>query len=117
MNKRHGGLWEFPGGKMEPGESYLDAARRELSEELAVRVVAVGDALFTVADPDSVFVIEFVPTEIEGDPNCLEHAALDWVTLRHLWSIPLAPSDQRFLEYLLPRQSVTTDATDAVDHS
>jgi 8-oxo-dGTP pyrophosphatase MutT (NUDIX family) len=54
-HKRHGGLWEFPGGKLEPGETLFDAARRELKEELGVQVVAVEDLVFSTQDPGSPF--------------------------------------------------------------
>src|SRR5690606_3172329 len=92
-HKRHGAPWEFPGGKVEEGESDFDAVARELEEELGVRVLEVGGELFSMADPGSPFVIAFLPVEIEGEPRCLEHAALAWVTDEELLSLPLAPSD------------------------
>jgi mutator protein MutT len=99
-HKRHGGLWEFPGGKLERGETYLDAARRELAEELGVEVLAVGSPLFSIADSDSEFLIEFLATEIVGEPQCLEHIELRWLPVDQLSSLQLAPSDQRFVEFL-----------------
>ena len=100
-HKRHGGLWEFPGGKIEANESLLDAANRELTEELGVAVVAVGNPLLTIADTGSPYVIEFVPTAIAGEPACLEHSELRWAALRELPDLPLAPSDRKFVDFLL----------------
>lgn len=100
-HKRHGGLWEFPGGKVEPSESNLEAVRRELAEELGVSVVRVGKIQFSIQDPGSDFLIEFVTTEIEGDPKCLEHAAISWVKVEELQSLALAPSDRKFALFLL----------------
>ena len=99
-HKRHGGLWEFPGGKVEAGETHFEAARRELAEELDVRVLSVGSAIFSIADPGSEFLIEFVPTTIHGSPKCLEHMDLRWMSLRDLPSLELAPSDRRFVDFL-----------------
>ncbi|MFL5576222.1 MAG: (deoxy)nucleoside triphosphate pyrophosphohydrolase [Gemmatimonadaceae bacterium] len=99
-HKRHGGLWEFPGGKLEPGESILEAARRELAEELDVVVRSAGEVEFSTGDPGSHFVIEFHPVEIAGQPRCIEHTALAWVTPRELLTLPLAPSDRQFALHL-----------------
>lgn len=101
VHKRHGGLWEFPGGKIEASETLLEAAQRELAEELGVKTLTVGRALFSIADPGSEFLIEFVPTIIDGEPQCLEHLDLKWVLLEELPSLRLAPSDRRFVEFLL----------------
>ncbi|HEX4934764.1 MAG TPA: NUDIX domain-containing protein [Gemmatimonadaceae bacterium] len=100
-HKRHGGLWEFPGGKLEPGEGHALAAARELHEELGVAVTHVGTELFGVADPGSPFHIAFVPVAIAGEPACLEHSALLWATPDELRALALAPSDRRFVEEVL----------------
>lgn len=102
-HKRHGNLWEFPGGKLEPGETHFEAARRELAEELGVAVLAVRSPLFSIADPGSEFLIEFVPATIDGDPTCLEHSDMQWMSLDQLPSLELAPSDRQFVDFLRSR--------------
>lgn len=104
-HKRHGNLWEFPGGKLEPYETPLAAANRELSEELGVTALAVEEPLFSIADPGSPFLIQFVPTVIDGEPTCLEHTELRWALLDELPALPLAPSDRKFVDYLLAKAS------------
>jgi 8-oxo-dGTP diphosphatase len=99
-HKRHGNLWEFPGGKLEKGETYHQAAQRELAEELGVTTVSVSDVIFSTKDAGSEFQIDFVRTTILGDPICIEHSALNWVATEDLLALELAPSDRRFAEFL-----------------
>ncbi|HEY4219141.1 MAG TPA: NUDIX domain-containing protein [Gemmatimonadaceae bacterium] len=103
-HKRHGGLWEFPGGKLEAGETHLLAARRELAEELGVQVLSVAKPLFCVADPESEFLIEFVPTSIRGEPRRLEHSELKWASVNEMPMLALAPSDRMFAQLLRSAQ-------------
>jgi mutator protein MutT len=105
LYKRHGGLWEFPGGKCEPGESYADAAQRELWEELGVEVTGIEVPEFTILDPGSAFEIAFVRVTIAGVPECREHIALQWGAPVELSQLPLAPSDRRFVEGRIARLS------------
>jgi len=98
LHKRHGGLWEFPGGKLEAGESDAHAAHRELREELGVRVTSVGKELFGIREQGAPFHIAFVEVEVEGEPSCLEHTAIQWAAPSELLDFALAPSDQRFAE-------------------
>ncbi len=96
-HKRHGGLWEFPGGKVEESETFLEAITRELEEELGVTVCAVERELFQAEDPGSMFVIHFIEVSIEGEPVAREHEAVEWLSLEAIRSIPLAPSDHAFV--------------------
>jgi mutator protein MutT len=98
-HKRHGGLWEFPGGKCEPGETDADALRRELWEELELRLVRAGGPEFELHDEGSPFLIAFVPVEVTGEPVCHEHAALCWGTVEEIRRLLLAPSDRGFMEF------------------
>ena len=96
-DKRHGGLWEVPGGKVAAGESMLDAIRRELIEELAVSTSHIGRTLFSSRDGDTPFVIHFVEVEIEGEPVPREHTEVAWVTPSELGALSLAPADAAFV--------------------
>ena len=101
--KRHGGLWEFPGGKLDPGEGATEAAHRELAEELALRVTHVGDRLLAVEDEASPFVIEFYAVTVTGEPEALEHTSIGWFTPTELQTMPLAPADARFARWYATR--------------
>jgi mutator protein MutT len=103
-HKRHGGLWEFPGGKVDPGEGMADATRRELAEELALEVTHVGDRLMTVDDDASPFVIEFLHVHVTGTPRAIEHSVVGWYTLDMLQAMPLAPADAAFVAWLSRRE-------------
>ena len=95
--QHYAGLWEFPGGKVQDGESYLDAARRELLEELALVVMDDGELLCTIVDESAGVRIHFLKVEIAGTPLLFEHAKVDWCGVCEIQRLPLAPADQEFV--------------------
>ena len=90
------GRWEFPGGKVEPGETDAQALTRECAEELGVRV-AVGPRIgpdVPLAHGRAVLRV-FTVTLLNGDePRALEHTAMRWLAADELDSVPWLPADQ-----------------------
>ena len=95
--KAMAGLWEFPGGKIEPGESPEAALIRELSEELAITVKEACLAPFTFAShvyaDFQLLMPLYVCRRWEGEPMPREHSALKWVRPRDLTQYPMPPAD------------------------
>lgn len=100
--KRHGGTWEFPGGKRRSGEGDVEALRRELREELQVEVTRPGRVLHAARDPEAPFRVRFVQAEIRGEPRALEHEEVGWFPPESLAELPLAPADRDFVRRALP---------------
>jgi len=88
----HGGMWEFPGGKVRPGEDDRDALGREIREELGV-TVRVGERFVRVLHDYALFHIDFrvhrCDLEPGADPQMIEVVELRWID-------PAAPPDLSF---------------------
>ena len=97
-----GGLWEFPGGKREPGETFEQCLERELMEELGV-TVAVGE-LFESVDHDypdkSVHLRFFLCRLLTGEPKPLGCAAVCWVARTELGRFEFPAADAGLLAKL-----------------
>ena len=100
--KHMGGKWEFPGGKIEPGETPEESLARELEEELDVQA-RVGDFLCCVhyeGDGVSLELMVYRVDHFEGTPALKEHQEIRWVSPRELRSYELADSDRTVVERL-----------------
>ena len=98
-----GGLWEFPGGKREPGESHEECLMRELREELGV-TVKVNEKITSTFHryPDrAVFLSFYRATLLEGEPQRLGVADIRWVTREELVSLDMPPADRPVVAMLL----------------
>ena len=98
-----GGLWEFPGGKVEAGESLEGALLREIREELGMEI-AVGSEIFTIEhDYPTKFVrLHFFNcTVIQGEPQPLDVSELRWVTPTQLAEFEFPPADAELIQKLI----------------
>ena len=98
-HKARGLLWEFVGGKVEPGETPQQALIRECQEELHV-TVSVGEVFMEVVHtyPDlTVRLTLFHATIAEGSPELLEHNDLQWITPAQIPEFDFCPADEEIL--------------------
>jgi 8-oxo-dGTP diphosphatase len=107
-DKRLGGYWEFPGGKIDPGEDAETALHRELQEELAC-TVTIRQTLPTVHHAYPWCQVEMIPfvCHLRTDspaPTALEHTALLWLPWGDLPQHDLAPADLPLITSFDPRQ-------------
>lgn len=94
--------WEFPGGKIEPGESYKEALRREIREELATDI-EVGSLLTTVEYDYPKFHLTmhcYLCTVVSGNLLLLEHEDARWLRKEELDTVRWLPADRSIIELL-----------------
>lgn len=95
------GLWEFPGGKCEPGESHESCLQRELQEELGVAADVLEEIVSTEhAYPERTVRLHFRRCELAAPPQPLLGQEMRWVTRDELRSLPLPEADRALVEAL-----------------
>ena len=101
-HKARGLLWEFVGGKVEPGETKEQALIRECQEELAV-TLDVGEVFMDVVHeyPDLTVHLTLLHATIrEGTPQKLEHNDIRWITVGEIGQFEFCPADEEILRRL-----------------
>jgi 8-oxo-dGTP diphosphatase len=95
------GMWEFPGGKCEPGETHVACLEREILEELGC-VARVGDELLTVAHDygDRSVELHFFRCEMAGEPAALIGQEIRWVSRAELRALDFPPADADLIRLL-----------------
>jgi mutator protein MutT len=111
--KHLAGGWEFPGGKLEPGETRVDALARELREELGI-VIGAPRPLMRLRHTyafGEILIDMWVVARFDGEPRGLDGQALRWCSLEELVNVELLPADAPIVRALrLPEQLTTADS-------
>lgn len=102
-HKTQGGLWEFMGGKIEPGETFEEALVRECREELALEIECARVIDSVVHEyPEKTIRLTLLECRPKpgSEPAALEHQAIRWVTLAEMKDLPFCPADRELVEKL-----------------
>jgi A/G-specific adenine glycosylase len=97
-----GGLWEFPGGKIEAGETPEDCIVREIREELGIEI-AVGEHLITIDHAYTHFKVRLIVhhcKHLSGEPQAIECDAIRWVTLDQIDQYPFPKANTQIIDAL-----------------
>lgn len=96
------GRWEFPGGKLEKGESPEDAVEREIREELGldVRAGRIYQAIAYSYPEKDVLLLFYAAAVVSGEPRPIEEAEIRWVTVEELDGYAFAPVDEMLVQRL-----------------
>lgn len=95
LDKSQGGLWEFPGGKVEPGESQAESLQREIREELGCEIVVgqqIADVTYTYPN-QVVRLTTYRARLLHGEPTPKEHLELRWLPVNQLGTLEWSPAD------------------------
>ncbi len=94
-------MWEFPGGKCDPGESLTECLERELLEELGTRAI-IGREIFTVEHsyPERTVRLHFFSTNLLDEPQPLLGQEMRWVSRQELRALQLPEADRCLVELL-----------------
>lgn len=104
-NKSQGGLWEFMGGKIEPGETPEQALARECREELSLEIENAHIIDSVVHEyPEKTIRLTLISCSPKSGsiPQALEHQQIRWVTRAEMAEMPFCPADKDLLPVLFP---------------